>query len=274
MEMPESATRHAHPEAGSGRKVAGISVNPPQALSPGRLALYLAVAVFFSEMLIHAMLDQLAYRLIWVPLIDSIILLLALIPVYFFVYRPFWRARDAADEEIRLLSRQIIKTVEDERERLARDLHDDAGQYLAALKLGVATLQHAIGDERPELHKQVGRLENLVDQTHLRVHEVVTSLRPPDLARNGLRGALEELIKKCEKRFPQTRITFEAEGCDGRLGRETNIALYRICQESLCNAVRHGQAGHIQVTLTCAGNGEKKGTGYFSEKSCLSPFWS
>lgn len=251
MKPPGSATRHVHTMTPPDKQSAGGNAKPAQALSPGRLALFLAVAVFLCEMLIHAFLGQLPFVFIWAPLIDSIILLLALVPVYFFVYRPFWRARDAANDEIRLLSRQIIKTVEDERERLARDLHDDAGQYLAALKLGVATLQLSIGEQRPDLHQQVDRLENLVDQTHARVHEVVTSLRPPDLVQNGLIGALKELIEKCEQRFPQVRVTFDVEGCEERLNAETDTALYRICQESLCNAVRHGHAGHIQVELRC-----------------------
>lgn len=251
MKPPGSATRHVHPATRLDIQTAGDNAKSVQALSPGRLAVFLALAVFISEMLIHAFLGQVPYRLVWAPLIDSVILLLALVPVYFFVYRPFWRARDAANEEIRVLSRQIIRTVEDERERLARDLHDDAGQYLAALKLGVATLQHSIGDEHPELHQQIDRLENLVDQTHSRVHEVVTSLRPPDLVQNGLIGALKELIEKCEQRFPHVRIHFDVEGCEERLGAEIDIALFRICQESLCNAVRHGHAEHIQVKLTC-----------------------
>lgn len=233
------------------KQKAGVDVKPAQALSPGKLALFLALAVFVAEILVHAFLDHIPSPIIWAPVVDSIILLLALVPVYFFVYRPFWRARDAANEEIRLLSRQIIRTVENERERLARDLHDDAGQYMAALKLGVATLQHSIGDARPELHQQIARLENLVDQTHLRVREVVTSLRPPDLVQNGLKDALGELIEKCGSRFPQVRIRFAAEGCPESLGAEIDLALYRICQESLCNAVRHGHAAHIQVDLHC-----------------------
>lgn len=249
MKPPESTARHVPTVIHRDKQTAGSHAKSPQALSPGRLAVYLALAVFVCEMLIHAFLGQVPYHLVWAPLIDSAILLLALVPVYFFVYRPFWRARDAANEEIRLLSREIIRTVEDERERLARDLHDDAGQYLAALKLGVATLQHSIGDEHPELHQQIDRLENLVDQTHSRVHEVVTSLRPPDLVGDGLKGALGGLIEKCEKRFPHVRISFDVAGCGQNLGAETDIALYRICQESLCNAVRHGHAGHIQVKL-------------------------
>ncbi|WP_305042806.1 sensor histidine kinase [Geoalkalibacter sp.] len=222
-------------------------------VSPTKLALVMALAVFVGETGVHFLLET--YRPLgpWTrSLLDAGVLLLALVPVYFLVYRPFWRAREASTGEIRRLSRQILRVAEAERERLARDVHDDAGQYLAALKLAVATLERTPGAERPEIRAQAQRLDQLVDQTRARVHEVVTTLRPPDLERRGLVGALEQLVVECGNRFPQARVHFTSQGCEGRLDAELDTALYRVCQEALCNAVRHGRAGNVEVELLCS----------------------
>lgn len=226
---------------------AGFSV-----LSPGRIALVLAAVVFFGETGVHFLLETFRPLSPWLrSLLDAGILLLALVPVYFLVYRPFWKARVANQAEIQNLSRQLIRVAEGERERLARDLHDDAGQYLAALKLAVATLERTPGAECPEISEQARRLDHLVDQTRERVHEVVMTLRPPDLEQKGLVGALRTLIEQCTRRFPQARVHFSSQGCDDRLDPDIDTALYRVCQESLCNAVRHGGAKNIQVEFLC-----------------------
>lgn len=221
-------------------------------LSPAKLALVLGAIVFLGEGGVHFLVETYGPLGPWArSLLDAGILLLALVPVYFFVYRPFWRARAASNEEVRTLSRQLVRVAEAERERLARDLHDDAGQYLAALKLAVATLERTPGAEQPAIFQQTQRIDRLIDQTRERVHEVVTTLRPPDLDAKGLVGALENLIGQCRKRFPQTELHFVTQGCEGRMDPDIDTALYRICQEGMCNAVRHGKAERVQVEFLC-----------------------
>ncbi|MDO3378351.1 sensor histidine kinase [Geoalkalibacter halelectricus] len=187
------------------------------------------------------------------PLIDSaILLLLVLVPVYFFIYRPMNRARQALADEARMLSRQLIHAVEGERARLGRDLHDDAAQYIAALKMAVATLANTPGTEDQGIKNQLLRIDQLLDQTRDRVHQVATSLLPPDLSGKGLVGALQSLTQECARRFPQTRITFSHSGREGFRDAEIGLALYRVCQEGLCNALRHGQPQNISVDLCCS----------------------
>ena len=234
---------------GETRMPAGL----PLGLAPGRVAAVFAAAVLVGQLGVHLLLDLLPALTPWArPFVDfSVLLMLILIPAYVFFYRPLCRARQEVAEGARLHNRQIVQAIEGERERLARDLHDDAGQYLTALKLAVATLERTPGAENPEILGQTRRLEQLIDQTRERVHEVVIRLRPPELAEKDLVGVLQALVVQCAQRFPQSRINFSSSGCRRRYDLEVETALYRVCQEGLCNAVRHGRSEEIVVDLLC-----------------------
>src|SRR5205823_4952853 len=146
--------------------------------------------------------------------------------------------------------RRVVDAQERERRRLARELHDETGQALTSILLGLRSLEEVVqGDEAREA---TAKLRELVVATLQDVRQLAVELRPKVLDDFGLVPALERLT---ETFGAQTRIDvqFEPGLADERLPGEVETALYRIVQESLTNVVKHAQAAHVSVLLTRRG---------------------
>src|SRR5947209_20421685 len=142
--------------------------------------------------------------------------------------------RIAPDALRRVVDAQVL-----ERRRLARELHDETGQALTSILLGLKTLEETVEGSGP--HAAVADLRELVVATLQDVRRLAVELRPKVLDDFGLVPALERLT---ETFGAQTRIVVEFEPglADERLPEEVETALYRIVQESLTNIVKHAQA--------------------------------
>ena len=185
----------------------------------------------------------------WKVLIDSSIHLLVFTPVYFYLFRPFILERRRSEEEIRRLSRQLIRSGEATRQSLARDLHDEFGQGLTVLQLGIETLKESLpADEK--LAALCSRMSDMTAQLGAQVRSMTSELRPSMLDHLGLVSTLHWSAKQFQQRNPgilvDVRIMDEVE----RLSPEIEIALYRVCQESLRNVVKHAMARQVRITLT------------------------
>jgi two-component system sensor histidine kinase UhpB len=150
------------------------------------------------------------------------------------------RALEQAHERLRALSRRLLEVQEQERRRLARDLHDDIGQALTALKIQLES--HA----RPE------DCVDTVRHTLERVRQLSLSLRPSQLDDLGLVAALRSHLDR------QARVAGLAAHADLRdaprdLAGETETACFRVAQEAINNVVRHAQAKNVWVRLYEAG---------------------
>jgi PAS domain S-box-containing protein len=137
---------------------------------------------------------------------------------------------------------------EDERKHLKRELHDELGQYLLALRLGVSVLDSQFGSNNPALLEKTQRLMDMVDTTIKVVRNLVASLRPGALDM-GIVSALEWLVSEYRERG--------AMGCELHVTEDDfpmddlrDTAIFRIVQESLTNVVRHAKASKVEVTLT------------------------
>jgi signal transduction histidine kinase len=145
------------------------------------------------------------------------------------------------------LLRRAMEVAEDERKRLARELHDQTGQSLASLIAGLAALEPCAPDAA--CATKLLELRNLASQTLSDVHAVSVALRPSVLDDVGLAAALEKHCQAFAQRFG-VQVESEAVGLDGaRLPVEIETALYRVVQEALTNAVRHGAAKTVHVLL-------------------------
>jgi len=146
------------------------------------------------------------------------------------------------------LLRQAIAAGEEERKRLARELHDETGQLLTALIAGLGALEARATDagQRAAL---VG-LRELAAQTLGDIHDVSRTLRPAALDDLGLVAVVEKHCAMVAERFGKP-VVFDHDGWDegSRLSSEIETSLYRIVQEALTNAVRHANARRIQVLL-------------------------
>jgi two-component system sensor histidine kinase UhpB len=152
--------------------------------------------------------------------------------------------RDAV--EMQQLSRQIIQAQEEERYRLARELHDEAAQALTSLLVHLRLLERA--HEPAEAQKRVQELRDLTAGALEDVRRVALDLRPTILDDLGLGAALEWRIDELNKHGGSSAAV-TISGLESRLPPDVALALYRVAQEALSNASRHAQAATIAVML-------------------------
>jgi len=146
------------------------------------------------------------------------------------------------------LLKRLITAQEDERKRVARELHDDLGQALSALSLQVQSMERIINSNPDEAIEQMNQISDLIAETTERMYELILALRPSVLDEFGLVAALRN---HAERFLEESGIAFEldASGYSGRLTPEIETALYRVFQEALSNVRRHAQAEHVKITL-------------------------
>ena len=145
------------------------------------------------------------------------------------------------------LSRQILQAQEEERQRLARDLHDEAAQALTSLLVHLRLLERA--HTPAEAQQRVLELRTLTAQALEEVRRVALDLRPTILDDLGLAPALEWRVDEFN-RTDGVVATFSATGLDQRLPRDVELVFYRIGQEMLTNAARHANATNVTMSLT------------------------
>src|SRR5919109_976759 len=148
--------------------------------------------------------------------------------------------------------RRVVEGQELERKRLARELHDETGQALTSILLGLKSIEDAAGDQ-PEVREPVLELRELVVGTLHDVRRLAVELRPKALDDFGLVPALERLTETFKE---QTEVDVQLEAALGedRLSPDIESALYRIVQEALTNVIKHAQAKTVSVVLTRKGD--------------------
>ncbi|MBI4774302.1 MAG: PAS domain S-box protein [Deltaproteobacteria bacterium] len=158
--------------------------------------------------------------------------------------------RKQAEKEIRRLSRELISTQEVACKRLAQDLHDECGQALTALHLGMEALRGSLPREFEKQKKRIQELTGIVERLGDTIRNISHELRPEMLDDLGLVPALAWYIKEFMRRAPGLDVDFKALGFKKRLDPALEIALYRMVQEGLTNIARHAGARHAEVILT------------------------
>jgi signal transduction histidine kinase len=157
--------------------------------------------------------------------------------------------RQQGDQQRDLLKR-LISAQEDERKRIARELHDRLGQFLAGLALQTSALERLITQDTPRAIQQLGQIRALTTETTDRMYNLILDLRPSVLDDLGLVAALRVYSQRL---LDGTGISIEMDvgGLAERLPPEYETVLYRVYQEALVNIVRHAHATRIQITLAC-----------------------
>jgi two-component system sensor histidine kinase UhpB len=141
----------------------------------------------------------------------------------------------------------ITSAQEEERSRLARELHDDTIQAVIALKQRVQLAQKLVSD--PQGRQSLQELETLAEQTVENLRRLTRALRPIYLEDLGLVTALEMLAREVNQNSELT-VDFQKTGGERRLPREVELSLYRIAQEALSNVVKHSQATRAELKIT------------------------
>jgi len=160
-----------------------------------------------------------------------------------------------AQSDNRRLLRQSLEVQERERRLIARDLHDEIGQNLAAMDTEAALLQQYGLSGNPELKQRILGIRAGITALYDSLHGLLARLRPAGLDEFGLGSALQSLIADWSSRCPQIcfKARIEVEHIEGN--SLTQIHLYRIAQEALTNAVRHSGADTISLILSRNANG-------------------
>jgi two-component system sensor histidine kinase UhpB len=182
------------------------------------------------------------------------------------------QAREAtrALAENRELTQLIQARIEQERGAIARELHDELGQQVTAIKSGsLAIARKAAGHDA--LIEQSARLVmGCADQIYDGVHRLIAQLRPLALDRFGLHDALQDLVGDWRVYHPDAGLTLSVSGSFKGLGDGLSTAVYRIVQEAVNNALRHAQASRIEVKVEALADSVQlevidNGTGHVSQ---------
>ena len=158
------------------------------------------------------------------------------------------RRRSSTEAALSRVLHRLIDSQETERCRISRELHDEMGQNLNALKLGLKVLGNGDQGLRPPLASLV-QLEDLADRLIQNVHRMAWELRPPALDDFGLAPALERYSEEWSKRTGIPVDFREVMGQSSRLPARIETTLYRVTQEALTNVAKHAKATRVSVLL-------------------------
>jgi signal transduction histidine kinase len=158
--------------------------------------------------------------------------------------------RKQAEMAIQNLAKQIVYAQVEERRRLSRELHDEAGQALTALKLSLELLRADPPNDAELLQRNLGEAIALTESIMDCVRLVAHGLRPPALDTLGLNRTLQAY---CHNFAQRTQLPVKYRGCEvPDLSDVVSICLYRVLQEALTNAAKHAQAGRVRVSFSRA----------------------
>src|SRR3989454_9818999 len=153
---------------------------------------------------------------------------------------------EALDEASRQRASQIINAQEQERQRIARELHDETSQVLTSLLISLAVLEESV--ETQEARERIADTRALAHSTLRAIRNLSIDLRPSALDDLGLLPALRWYVKEYQKKC-SIEVEFHATGFKERLPAEMETALYRIVQECLTNTAKHANANRVTITL-------------------------
>ncbi|UVL55905.1 PAS domain S-box protein [Pseudomonas sp. B21-035] len=156
-----------------------------------------------------------------------------------------------SQEQLRELSAHLESVREEEKARIAREVHDELGQMLTVLKLETSMCELAYAELDPGLNERLGSMKRLIAQLFQLVRDVATALRPPILDA-GIASAIEWQARRFEARTQIPCLVQVPENLPP-LSDAKAIGLFRILQEALTNVMRHAQAHTVQISLSLDG---------------------
>ena len=165
--------------------------------------------------------------------------------------------RDRLEVEVASRTRQLkelaqhLQTIrEDERNHLARELHDELGALLTAAKLDAARLKSRLGKTTPEVLERIAHLNETLNGGIALKRRIIEDLRPSSLSNLGLVAALEILVREFAMRS-EVRVVEDFEHVD--LGPSAQLTVYRLVQEALTNVAKYARATEVEVELAAEG---------------------
>lgn len=151
-------------------------------------------------------------------------------------------------ERLRSLGQRLVISQEEERRRLAHELHDDVGQSLTALRLSVRNLKDRLPEDDTDIRERIDTVATLARQTMEQIRAMSYGLRPPLIDTLGLNLAMQAM---CEDFGKHVGLVIDYHGDDvAGLDERTAISVYRVLQESLNNVAHHAEASRVEVRFS------------------------
>ncbi len=166
------------------------------------------------------------------------------------------RARQVAEARLagvladnRRLAQEYLRLQELERKQLARDLHDDMGQFLNAIKLDAVSILEGQGMDPQQSIAAAQSIVRSIDHVHVAVRDMIRQLRPVGLDELGLSAAIENCVDQWRQRLPETEFSLRLRGALDVVNESLTLTLYRLIQEALTNISRHAAAREVDIVL-------------------------
>ena len=155
------------------------------------------------------------------------------------------------------LGRWIDRHLEQERKLIARELHDELGQSVTAIRSLALSVAQRVAPHDAQAEQAARVIAEESSRLYDAMHGLIPRLAPLVLDAFGLADALRDLAERTRRSQPQASVELQVDLGDVRLGNEATLALYRAAQEGMTNALRHGQASRLQVSLRAEAGGAR-----------------
>jgi len=149
----------------------------------------------------------------------------------------------------RELTRWVDHHIEQERRMIARELHDELGQSVTAMRSMALSIAQRVRAFDPQAEQAARTIADESSRLYDAMHGIIPRLTPLLLDNFGLAEALADLVERTRRSQPGVQIDLRADLADAQLGSDAALALYRAAQEGITNALNHGQARHVQLSV-------------------------
>jgi PAS domain S-box-containing protein len=151
-------------------------------------------------------------------------------------------------EELKGLTARLFHSQEEERKRIARELHDEAGQALTGINFALETIEKGVSSDNGHIKTLIHDIKKQINRTHQEMRQISYRLHPALLSDLGLEPALESYLSSISK-HSMLEVDFRMVGFEGRVDPEIEIVLYRLSQEALTNTLKHSRAKHFKLSI-------------------------
>ena len=158
-------------------------------------------------------------------------------------------------EENRQVTHLIQKHIEDERRSLSRELHDELGQYVTAIKTFAVAIANKTKKQAPEVEASAQTIVAAANHIYDGMHNIIKQLRPGSLDNLGLVDTLKDLVSNVQTQNPNLKFNLNLSGDLNALGETLNINIYRMVQETINNTLKHADATQMTIDLATTKTG-------------------
>lgn len=159
----------------------------------------------------------------------------------------------AREEQVRQLGEHLWQVEEEERRRISRELHDEAGQSMLFIRLQLEMMERSVPQSLSEIRAKLMETRDVTEKTIIEIRRIIAALSPSVLEQLGLSAALRQQATRFRQMYP-ARVRLYLSPKIGRLPRETEIITYRLVQECCNNIAKHSSAGTVNIHLSSSDN--------------------